>query len=78
MFAWREVERDGSHDRGSEDGSRRRSHAVSLRFLDQELEVAQIDTQLVGQTERGQLSGTDEPVDREAALKPEVGRRLFR
>jgi hypothetical protein len=37
------VERDGSKESGSDYGSRRRSHTVGLRLLDQELKVAQID-----------------------------------
>jgi hypothetical protein len=53
VFARRETERDGSYDSGSDYGPRRRSHAVSLRLLDQEFEVAQVDAELVGQPKGG-------------------------
>jgi hypothetical protein len=47
------VERDGPDNGGADYGSGERSHTVSLRLLDQELKVAQVDAKLVGPPKGG-------------------------
>jgi hypothetical protein len=78
MIEGSELERNGSRDSGSDGRSRGTSRIGGLRLLDQYLEIAQIDAQLVREPKRWELAGGDEPVDGEAAPKPEVGCRLLR
>jgi len=74
----RELARNASRGGGPNSGSYGPSSTVGLRLFDQDLEIEQIDAQLVREPESGELPGGDEPVNREAAPKPEVGGRLLR
>ncbi len=73
----RELEWNGSRDGGSDGGSSEPSSTVGFRLLDQDLEIAEIDAQLVRESERGELPRGNEAVDSEAAPKAEVRRRLL-